>query len=201
MTWDKSIDTGYRLDSNNSFAWDRVVLKLPGTKEYDCQRPWVFNQSVDGLLAAELFIYVDESRTIGPTETLCWKASRRWATTCSWWGIKDAFRKVQPSSQALGPYAGTVTNSKEVLHGLVSQDICDETRRLIAELVGTEREGRDSMPRARMDSIRGFLVNVSRTYRDMKPYLKGVYITLDIWSPYRDEKVWILRGEELNIYV
>ena len=42
MTWDKSI-----------------LLKFPGNKEYDFQRPWVFNQGIDGILYADLFIYVD----------------------------------------------------------------------------------------------------------------------------------------------
>ena len=42
------------------------------------------------------------------------------------------------------------------------------------------------MPRARIYSIRGFLVYVSRKYKDMTPYLKGFHLTLDIWIPYRD---------------
>ena len=55
------------------------------------------------------------------------------------------------------------------------------------------------MPRARVESIRGFLVYVSRTYKYMTPYLKGVCLNLDIWIPYRDEEGWRLRGEALNM--
>ena len=50
------------------------------------------------------------------------------------------------------------------------------------------------MYRARMEFIRGLLVYVSRTYRDMNPYLKGVHLTLDSWRPYIDG------GGELSIY-
>ena len=57
------------------------------------------------------------------------------------------------------------------MHGLVSQDIWDKTRRLIAELVRMEQEGREGMPRARMEFIKGFLVFVSRTYRYKNPFL------------------------------
>ena len=38
------------------------------------------------------------------------------------------------------------------------------------------------------------------TYRNMNPYFKGVHIILDNWRPYMDEEVWILIGEELNIF-
>ena len=63
---------GDQLESNNTFAWEKVVLNLLGNKEYDCQRPWVFKQRVHGMLAEELFIYVDYGWPIGPTEKLWW---------------------------------------------------------------------------------------------------------------------------------
>ena len=69
---------GDQIDPNNPFAWEKVVLNLPGTEEYDCQRTWVFNKIVDGLLDVDLFIYVEDGRQIIPTKTLCWEDSRRW---------------------------------------------------------------------------------------------------------------------------
>ena len=33
VTWDKCIAMGDRLDSNNPFSLEKVVLNLPGTKE------------------------------------------------------------------------------------------------------------------------------------------------------------------------
>ena len=47
-------------------------------------------------------------------------------------------------------------------------------------LVVIEREGRYGMFRTRMDYIRGFLLYVFRTCKDMKTYLRGVHLTLDI---------------------
>ena len=81
VTWANCIAIRDRLNSNNPFAWDKVVLKLLGTDEYDCHIPWFFKQRVDGLLAEDLFIYVDYGRPIGPTEYLCWEESRRWGST------------------------------------------------------------------------------------------------------------------------
>ena len=86
---------------------------------------------VDGLLAADLFIYVYNERLVGPTKTLCWDACIRWGLTCSWLGIKDDYRKVQPPSQAPGIWYGTINNSKGGVHRLVSKDIWDKNSRLI----------------------------------------------------------------------
>ena len=121
VTWAKGIVMGDSIDSNNTFAWDKMVLKLPGTEGYDCHRPWVFNQRVDGLLVEDLFIYVDYGRPIGTTKDLCWEVSRRWGSTCSWLGSQDASRKFQPPSQAPGPWSGTVANTEGGVHGIVSQ--------------------------------------------------------------------------------
>ena len=72
------------------------MLNFPGTEEYDCKLPGVFKQGVDGMLAAELFIYVDGRQLIRPTETLCWEVSIRWGSTCSWLDIQYASIKFQP---------------------------------------------------------------------------------------------------------
>ena len=71
VTWDKCTSMGDRLDSNNLFSWEKLVMNLLGTKEYNCQRPWVFKKRVDGLLDVDLFIYVDDGRPIVTTENLC----------------------------------------------------------------------------------------------------------------------------------
>ena len=97
VTWAKGIAMGDSIDSNNPFAWDKVVLNLPGTEGYDCHRPWVFNQSFDGFWVEDLFIYVDDGRPIGPTKDVRWEVSKSWGSLCSWLGIQDASRKVQPS--------------------------------------------------------------------------------------------------------
>ena len=77
VKWDKSIAMGDRIDLNNPISWENVVLNSHGTKGYDFQQPMVFNQRVYGLLADDLFIYVDDRHPIGSTETLCWEAYRR----------------------------------------------------------------------------------------------------------------------------
>ena len=58
----------------------------------------------------------------------------------------------------------------------------------MAELTSMDLEDSEGMHQARMESIRGLLLYVIITYRDMTPYLKGLSLTLDSWRPYIDKE-------------
>ncbi len=60
---------------SNAFRYDSVVLNLPGQRNYRPHLPWVFKSRLDGAIACDLFIHVDDSRTTGPSEEECWAAS------------------------------------------------------------------------------------------------------------------------------
>jgi hypothetical protein len=45
-------------------------------------------------------------------------------------------------------------------------------------------------PRAPLESARGFLIYVSRTYTSMIPYLKGLHLTIDSWRSNWDDDGW-----------
>ena len=142
------------------------MLKFPGSEIYDCKHPWVYEDREDGLIAADLFIYVDNGRTIGRTEEILWEAWRKWVSTCYWIGMQDTPKKVKPQYQAPGPWAVTFTSSKEGVYVFVSKDLRDKTWGLIQEVRNTEEREKetDGMDRVGLDSIRGFLVYVSKTY-------------------------------------
>ena len=118
-----------------------------------------------------MFILFNDGRPIVPTEELCWEASRKWGSSFSWLRIQDASRKVQPPYQAPGPWEVTVNTTKEGVYGLVSQDWWGKTRDIIQEVrIMEKREnGRYGIYIEKLNSIRGFLVYISRAYRDMKP--------------------------------
>ena len=99
-------------------------------------------------------------------------------------GIQDPSSKVQPPSQEPVPLEVTITNTKDGVHGLVSQDILDKTHSIIEELTSMELEDSEGMYWASMESIIGLLIYVARKYRDINTYLKGIYLTLDSWIPY-----------------
>ena len=47
-----------------------------------------------------------------------------------------------------------------------------------------EVKRKEGMDRDNMESIRGFLVYVNKTYQEMKMYLKILNLTLDSWRPF-----------------
>ena len=70
--------TGRQSRSVKSLWVVKRSEKFPGTPTYDCCQPWVYKESSDGSITADLFVYVDNGRPIGPTEEVFWKSSRRW---------------------------------------------------------------------------------------------------------------------------
>ena len=103
--------------------------------------------------------------------------------------------EVQPTLQSPIPWEGTVTNTQDGVHGLVLQYIWGKNRRLISELTSMELEDSEEMHRESTESLRGLLVYVARTYRDMNNCFKGLNFTLDSWRLYRDQELWRLQGE------
>ena len=55
------------------------------------------------------------------------------------------------------------------------------------ELTRMDLEDSEGMHWARMESIIGFLIYLSRKYRDIDPYLKGLHSMLDSWIMYREK--------------
>jgi hypothetical protein len=75
----------------------------------------------------------------------------------------------------------------------------DKTKRYLAEIRTLYDQGRALLQkpddpvlldRKRLESARGFLVYVARTYTTMLPYLKGVHLTIDSWRAHQDEEGW-----------
>jgi len=60
-----------------------------------------------------------------------------------------------------------------------------------------ELDDRGSLDHKTLERERGFLIYLSRIYRTMKPYLKGIHQTLDSWRKGRDKKEWKLSRREL----
>ena len=108
-----------------------MANNLPGISTYDFCWPWLYKESSNGIIAADLFVYVYNGQPIEPTEKICCEDLNKWGSTRSWLGIQDAPRKFQGPSQEPGPWVGTVAHTTEGVCGLVSQDRWDKVKRLI----------------------------------------------------------------------
>ena len=190
----KYIAYGDRHDINNPFQWEIVVLNLPGSPGYDPTRPWVMKVRVDGHLACEVYLYVDDGRITGWSAEECWKASKRFCSVLNSLGIQDAARKRTHPSRTPGPWAGTVVHTNEGVALTVTSAKWKKTRSMVEELSEMVRAG--PLPRQRLLEIRGFLIYVARTYKWMNPYIKGLHLTIDGWRADRDAQGWKQKKEQ-----
>ena len=61
------------------FQWETVRLNIPGGVSYDSRMSWINKMRHDGLIACDIFTFVDDERLVGPTKELTWQASHRLA--------------------------------------------------------------------------------------------------------------------------
>ena len=130
----------------------------------------------------------------------CWKAAGEFSKVMSKLGLQDAARKRTEPSVTPGPWAGSVAHTEDSkVTLLVSDKKWEKTQQLVKEL--SENAKSIEIDRKSLERIRGFLIYVSRTYRWMVPYLKGLYLTIDAWWEDRDVKGYKRRPPKANLGV
>jgi len=62
--WCEDVIRGKRREANNPLRWDEVVSNLPGSKDYQPEKSWVYRLcSKTGKLAAFFGTYIDDCRS------------------------------------------------------------------------------------------------------------------------------------------
>ena len=181
-------------DPSNVFRWSSVRLNLPGQVDYDPSLPWVSKVRADDqgnlVVAADFKVYIDDVRPAGPSEMECWKACGEISKKLQYLGIQDAARKRRPPSQAPGAWAGSVVRISDNGIGVsVTRERWEKTKRIIHHWSDSLAKS-EILDRKQLESDRGFLVYVARTFPAMKPFLKGIHLTLDSWRLGRGEDGW-----------
>lgn len=68
MLFAEEVIRGDPLNPSNVFRFDQVVLNLPGSTDYKPHLPWVYKlHSTDNKIACDIFTYVDDECTTGPS--------------------------------------------------------------------------------------------------------------------------------------
>jgi hypothetical protein len=97
-----------------------------------------------------------------------------------------------------GPWAGPVVSTDQGLVKVsVSQECWVKAKNMIFWIRDSLRES-DTIDHKMLESHRGFLIYISRTYLAITPYLKGIHLTLDSWRPWRSEDAWKLSLAEIK---
>ena len=88
FAWVMEIIKGDRFDPSNPFAWDKVILNLPGSESYDTLMPRVYKfNSTLGVISTNCKTFMDDPRGIGATRELCHKATHQVETLMSYLGL------------------------------------------------------------------------------------------------------------------
>jgi hypothetical protein len=181
---------GDHRDPANPFHWKNVRLNLPGAEDYTPLLPWVSRITSTGDLAGTFKRYVDDLRTLGASEEACWRVTHKLATMFAYLGLQVALRKLRPPTQQPGPWAGTIAFSCAQGVGVTCPLYkWTKAQGQLAFLQG-ELTSNTTVARKPLESLRGFLTHLMRTFPVVTPYLKGVHLTLDGWRPQRDADMW-----------
>lgn len=201
----EEIIKGDRRAPENPFRWHRVVFNMPGTQGYDPAKPWMFRfDDVGQNMAAFVLSYVDDLRT-GSNSGLrgCEQVTHVTASKLNYLGEQDAARKRGEASQTPGAWAGSVIVSKEDegLYVSVSQEKWDKVRKIVEGyqvlLMRSDQNEEDVMlDHKQLERDTGFLVHVFMTYDNLRPYLKGFYLTLNEWRFDRRKDGWKLERKD-----
>ena len=190
---------GNRKDPSNPFYWSSVIFNYPGTPAYDPTLPRVYKwNDIAKAIAGDQKTYVDDTRAIGHNKDNCDNVLHKTESGMSYYGMQDATRKRRPSGQRQGAWAGSKTVTIDGL-GVFVQAMKSKWLKVQAILRRYQEiyNNSDSLPSFNLKTLSedvGFLVHVSLTYPTMRVYLKGFYLTMNSWRPFRDEHGWKLSG-------
>ena len=195
--WSEDIIKGDRFDLDNPLRWDVVRLNLPGMKSYNPSEPRAYRyDSVNQRLAAAICSYVDDVRTAAASKEACDLTSHTVAAKINYLGQQDAARKRESASKTPGTWAGASmeTNADEGVFAFISVEKWNKVRTIIAKWLarceGQSSEVEWKVDRKELERDIGFLIHVCMTYENMMPYLKGFYLTLNLWRGQRNQEGW-----------
>eukprot|EP00956_Cyclotella_meneghiniana_P026478 scaffold57383_cov35-Cyclotella_meneghiniana.AAC.2 len=151
---------GDKADSMNPYQWNSVRLNLPGTSSYDPTTSWIAKVREDGLVACELFTFVDDERVTGATEELTWLAAHVMTAKQAYLGIQDAARKAGECSQQPRAWAGAVVHVVEDkgVCVLTSEEKWRKMKDILEYWYEVVTSGETSLDHKRLLSDRSFLL-------------------------------------------
>ena len=194
--WGEEFARGDPSKSDNPMRYDKIRLNLPGASDYDPKWPKVMKWVEDpGDLAGDVVTFIDDVRVTGHSKENCHQVHRQFCSRIQWLGMQDAPRKFRPPSQTqAGAWTGTIFKiDQNLISKSVTQEKWEKGKDMVEKLWHLCQEsegGRPRINRKELERETGFLNHLAMTFDVISPYLKGFYLTLNSWRPYRDEGDW-----------
>jgi hypothetical protein len=181
-------------DPKNLFYWEGVRLNLPGDSSYNPMLPKLLQQGPGESMPPMIVSYVDDMRAAASSREECWQVLHVVSSRAAYLGVQVATRKTRPPSPQPGPWAGSLV----VLDGKgvgvrATPEKWRKTKDLLRHTQSLLSQG-GPIDRKLLESYRGSLVYLQRTYPAITPYVKGFHLTIDGWRPNRDDEGWKIPG-------
>ena len=195
FSWAMEVIRGDRHCSTNPFHWSHVRLNLPGMSTYDSSLPRVFKWNpVTRSIAADACTYVDDTRTVGPSRAAVRAVTHRIESMMGYLGLQDATRKRRPEARRPGEWTGSITVASPGvgLFVTVSQKKWDKAKGHLQWVLQhfSSPHDRPSISLKELEQRVGFLVHLAMAYPLMLPFLKGFYLSMNSWRPFRRDSGW-----------
>ena len=141
-----------------------------------------------------ILTYVDDMRATAGSQHNCWAIMHVVSTKLCYLGIQVALRKTRPPSQQPGPWSGAMILTGPAGIGVKATQ--EKWEKVKGQLQKTLEwiDTKEPIPRKELESIRGSLVYLQRTYPSITPYVKGYHLTIDSWRWNRDLEGWVIPG-------
>lgn len=197
---------GDRRRNDNPFIWDKIILNLPGSVKFDPRKVLVYKLNGDTQRVATDFVtFVDDIRAIGGNYIECTSAMYRIATMLNYLDEQNPTRKIRDASLTPGMWIGVVmeTDDKNIYLS-TSQEKWDKGKAIIdawwSVFEANNDNSRPYFDHKDIQRKRDFLVHLSTIHPWIRPLLKGVHHTLEVWRGKCDTDGWKFTEKELNMF-
>ena len=195
----EEIAKGASQDPTNPCGFDSIRFNIPGSADYTPTLPWVMKWSsrLDNI-TGDVVTYMDDLRTVGSSAEHAWQVARQLGARLQYLGIQDAPRKRRPPSKTPGAWAGSVHHiSATTISKTLTQKKWDKGKKLLEKYVDAyTKSDSPTFDHKQMQRDVGFFVHQALTYNSLMPFLKGFYLTMNVWRPGRNGEGWKLSTRE-----
>jgi hypothetical protein len=191
--WLDEMVRGDPHDQSNPFRYDRVNLNLPGMSEFDPTRPKVMKwDSVRGCVAADFVTFMDDLRGGAPGANEAWLARDRVAKTIQHKGCQDAPRKAGYPNKSPQPWTGGLVRMDGLgIYISLPLDKWNKVKAILAfyaNEIAHHPQRRPMFSHKTLERKLGFLCHAAQTVKELRPFLRGFYDTLNSWRPTAPDK-------------
>ena len=187
---------GDERSQKNPLFWDKLILNLIGSPDYNPSMPNVFKwNSIAQRIGGDIKAYVDDLRALGWSLEHAWRIARWVASRLQYLGIQDAARKRRIDN---GPWAGCVyVTTPTKVQRTVTKDKWNKGRNYILELNELIYDQKlKKLSFNYLERVRGFLCHLAMTFDVIFPFLKGFHLTLCSYLPKRSGEGWKIKDLE-----